>query len=77
MRFDDLLRASVGKLAVAGLALAATLLVAADPAIRLCESFGPLRFGMALAVLAAFGAAVYGGALAIMFGSQWWRNRNG
>jgi putative peptidoglycan lipid II flippase len=77
MRFDDLLRASVGKLAVAGLALAATLLVAADPAIRLCESFGPLRFGMALAVLAAFGAAVYGGALAIMFGSQWWRSRNG
>jgi putative peptidoglycan lipid II flippase len=71
IRFDERLRSSATKLAVAGLALAASLSVAAGPVMRQCESFGALRFAAALAALAMLGAAVYGGAIAVMFRPQW------
>jgi putative peptidoglycan lipid II flippase len=59
------------KLAVAGLALAAALVLAAAPVIRMCASFGGLRHVAALAILAVLGGLVYGGAVIAMFGSRW------
>jgi putative peptidoglycan lipid II flippase len=73
MTFDDRIRSSGVKLVLAGVALGAVLFVAAGPAIRQCESLGAARFAVALGVLAALGAAVYGGAVAIMFGPGWFR----
>jgi len=75
MRFDGRLRASVAKLAAAGIVLAAALLIGAGPIVRHCESFGALQFGVALAALAILGGAVYGGAIAALFGRQWFMNR--
>jgi putative peptidoglycan lipid II flippase len=71
--FDDRLRSSVVKLALAGLTLGAALIGAAGPVMRHCESLGAPRFAVALAVLAILGAAVYGGAVAILCGSGWLR----
>jgi len=71
MRVDARLRSSAVRLALAGILLAAALFAAADPAITHCESFGALRSVAALAVLVLVGAAVYGGAIAAMFGSEW------
>jgi putative peptidoglycan lipid II flippase len=70
-RIDDRLRSSAVRLATAGLLLTAVLLIAAGPVMRVCESFGQLRFLASLATLGALGAAVYGGAIAAMFGPQW------
>ena len=39
--------------------------------MRLTESVGSLRHAAALLALAFLGAAVYGGAIAAMFGPQW------
>ena len=75
MHIDRRLRASLGKLSLAGLMLAATLVIAPGPIVRQCESFGALQFGVALAALAILGGAVYGGAIAALFGRQWFRNR--
>jgi putative peptidoglycan lipid II flippase len=66
--FDDRLQSSVIKLALSGLVLAAALLVAAAPVMRQCEALGAVRFVAALGILCALGAAVYGGAIAILFG---------
>jgi putative peptidoglycan lipid II flippase len=71
MSIDARLRTSMGKLALAGLALAAALTLAAGPVMRLTESVGSLRHATALLALAFLGAAVYGGAIAAMFGPQW------
>jgi len=71
--FDDHLRSSGMKLALSGLALAAALLVAAGPVIRKCEALGTARFVAALGILAVLGAAVYGGAVAILCGPGWLR----
>ena len=71
MSFDARLRTSLVKLALAGLALAAALLLAATPVVRLTQSAGTLRHVAALLALAVLGAAVYGGAIAAMFGRQW------
>jgi len=71
MRIDDRLRSSAIRLALAGVLLAGAVFAAAGPAMRHCESFGALRFVAALAVLMVVGAAVYGGAVAAMFGSRW------
>jgi putative peptidoglycan lipid II flippase len=71
MSFDARLKTSVVKLALAGLVLAAALLLAASPVIRLCDSIGALRHVAALLTLALIGALVYGGAVAAMFGPQW------
>ncbi len=64
---DERLRRSIAKLAVAGLALTAALLVGA----RLLDGAPSLRAELALAVLALVGLLVYGGALALLFGRQW------
>jgi putative peptidoglycan lipid II flippase len=71
MSIDARLRTSMAKLALAGLALAAALLLAAAPVMRLTESAGSLGHVVALVALAVVGAAVYGGAVAAMFGPQW------
>src|SRR5229473_1939534 len=71
--FDDRLRASGVKLAVSGLALAAALLVAAGPVMRRCETLGAVRFVAALGILGILGAAVYGAAIAVLFGPGWLR----
>src|SRR5580700_2011270 len=79
MSFDARLKTSTVKLALAGLALAAALLLAAAPVTGLTESAGSLRLGgfqldlrhvAALLALALLGAAVYGGAVAAMFGPR-------
>ena len=61
------------KLALSGLALAAALLVAAGPVMRQCEDLGAVRFVAALGILGTLGAAVYGGAVAILCGPGWLR----
>jgi putative peptidoglycan lipid II flippase len=71
--FDDRLRSSAVKLALGGLALAAALLVAAGPVMRQCEMLGTVRFVAALGILGILGAAVYGGAIAVLFGPGWLR----
>jgi putative peptidoglycan lipid II flippase len=71
MSLDAPLRASAMKLAVAGLALAAALMLAAGPVIRLAESAGSLRHVVALLVLGMLGVVIYGGAVALMFGPRW------
>jgi putative peptidoglycan lipid II flippase len=71
MSIDARLRTSVMKFALAGLALAAALLLAAAPVTGLTASAGTLGHVAALLALAVLGAAVYGGAVAAMFGSQW------
>jgi len=71
MSIDARLRTSATKLALAGLALAAALLLAAAPVTALTASVGTLRHVAALLALAVLGAAVYGGTVAAMFGPQW------
>jgi putative peptidoglycan lipid II flippase len=71
--FDDRLRSSMARLAFSGLTLAAALLVAAGPATKYCESFGAFRNVVALGILGVLGAAVYGGAVAVLSGPGWWR----
>jgi putative peptidoglycan lipid II flippase len=69
--FDDQLRSSVMKLAVAGLALGAALFVAATPVMRLCASLGGSQFAVALGILAILSVAIYGGAVVLLFGPRW------
>jgi putative peptidoglycan lipid II flippase len=71
MSIDMRLKTSVVKLAAAGVALAAALLLAAAPVIRLTESMGALRHVVALLALGVLGAVIYGGAIAALFGPQW------
>ena len=73
MRIDDRLRLSAAKLAAAGVLLGAALFASAAPVVGFCKSFGSLRFVAALALLMAIGVVIYGGAVAAMFGSQWFR----
>jgi putative peptidoglycan lipid II flippase len=68
---DARLRSSAASLMLAGVALAAALLLAAGPVTRYCEAFGTLRFAAALAALAALGSVVYGGMVAVMLGPRW------
>lgn len=67
---DDRLKRSAGKIALAGLALAAALFGGAHLLDRLLAGL-PLRAEASLAVLVLLGAVVYGGALALMFGREW------
>jgi putative peptidoglycan lipid II flippase len=71
--FDDRLRSAVIKLALAGFALGAVLFVAAGPVTRICGSLGAPQFAVALGILGILSAAVYGGAVALLFGPQWIR----
>ncbi len=73
MSFDDRLQSAVVRLSFSGLALSVALYVAAGPVMRYCEAFGALRYVAALGVLGALGAAVYGGAVAVLYGRGWWR----
>jgi putative peptidoglycan lipid II flippase len=71
--FDDRLRSAVIKLALAGFALGAVLFIAAGPVTQLCGSLGAPQFAVALGILGVLSAAVYGGAVALLFGPQWIR----
>jgi putative peptidoglycan lipid II flippase len=70
---DDRLRSSVARLAVAGALLAAALAAAVGPVRTYCEPFGAFRNIAALGILGIVGAAVYGGAVALLSGRGWWR----
>jgi len=68
---DERLRRSAGKLAFAGLALAAALFLGARAFERLFATLPAFRAETTLIALVVLGAVVYGGALALMFGRQW------
>jgi putative peptidoglycan lipid II flippase len=68
---DDELKRAILKLAGAGAALAAFLLLAARPAASLVAQWPILRDEAALAILAAGGGLVYGGAIIGLFGRKW------
>jgi putative peptidoglycan lipid II flippase len=69
--FDDRLKQSLLKLAVAGLVLAAVIWVAARPVEGLFAAWPRFRPEATLAVLAALGGLVYGGVVAALFGAEW------
>jgi putative peptidoglycan lipid II flippase len=68
---DERLKRSVGRLAIAGLALAAALFVGARAFERLFAALPAFRAETTLVALAVLGALVYGGALALLFGREW------
>jgi len=68
---DHRLRGAIGRLAVAGVVLAAVLWLAQAPVVELWGSLPALRDAAALATLAAIGAVVYGGLVMALFGPQW------
>jgi putative peptidoglycan lipid II flippase len=69
--FGGSLGRSVGRLAVAGLALALVLSLVEAPVASLFSSWPRLRDEASLATLAGIGALVYGGAVIALFGPQW------
>ncbi|HMA71752.1 MAG TPA: murein biosynthesis integral membrane protein MurJ [Xanthobacteraceae bacterium] len=71
--FDGPLRSSIIRLAAAGLTLGAALFAAASPVMRLYEPLGTPRFVAALGTLGVLGAAIYGGAAAVLLGPHWFR----
>ncbi len=71
IHIDERLRQSAVKLVAAGLALAAALWLCAPLATHLFASWTRLRDIAALALLAAIGAAVYGGIVLALFGARW------
>ena len=68
---DQRLKRSIGKLVLAGLALAAALFVGARAFERLFAALPAFRAETTLVALAVLGAVVYGGALALLFGREW------
>jgi putative peptidoglycan lipid II flippase len=68
---DDRLKRSVVKLAVAGLALAAAIIVGERVAAGLFSEWRALRAEATLALLALIGAVVYFGVVLALFGKQW------
>ena len=70
-RVDARLRRSTAKLATAGLALAVAWWLCEAPVAHLFDGWHRLREVGTLAVLAAIGAAIYGGTIVILFGSDW------
>ncbi len=70
-QFDAALNRSLGKLALAGLALTLAL-VLTEPAIAdFCRTASTWREETTLAVLAAIGGVVYGAAVLALFGRRW------
>jgi len=68
---DGRLRRSIIRLAVAGVVLAAVLLLCHGPVVRwLADWHGP-RDLAALAIVGAIGAVAYGGVVLILFGRDW------
>ncbi len=77
---DDRLKRSVGKLAIAGLALAVALFVGARGFEQAFAALPAFRAETTLLALAVLGGLVYGGALALLFGREWlaaFRRRRG
>ena len=74
LSFDDRLRSATVRLGLAGVAMAAALLLSAGPVRAWCEGFGALRFVAALGILAVIGSAVYGAAVFLMSGRAWLRS---
>jgi putative peptidoglycan lipid II flippase len=68
---DAMLRAALAKLAVAGIAMAAAVWVAGGVAQRGFAGWPTLGDEIALVVVAAAAAAVYGGAILALFGRTW------
>jgi putative peptidoglycan lipid II flippase len=68
---DDRLKWSAGKLALAGLALAAALFFGERPIAALFAGWSVLRAEATLVGLAAAGATVYFGLVLALFGRQW------
>jgi putative peptidoglycan lipid II flippase len=68
---DARLKRAAGRLAIAGIALAAALFVGARAFDRLFAALPAFRAETTLLALAIFGGAVYGGALALLFGREW------
>src|SRR5580693_4375933 len=69
--FSGSLRGSVGRLVMAGVALAVVLFLVEGPVASLFSSWPRLRDEATLATLAGIGALVYGGAVIALFGPQW------
>jgi putative peptidoglycan lipid II flippase len=70
MTADERLLRSIGKLAVAGVALALVLFVCEQPVANVFAAW-PLRDEATLAVLALIGGLVYGAVMLALFGRQW------
>jgi membrane protein implicated in regulation of membrane protease activity len=64
------LRASLGKLAIAGGAFAVFLLIAAPVVTRLLPSWHSIRDSTELVVVAVLGGLFYGALIAVLFGRQ-------
>jgi putative peptidoglycan lipid II flippase len=71
--FDSDFKRDLGKLAVAGVALAAALLVAQWPVLALTAGLPGVHNVMALVLLGFVGAIVYAGAILGLFGRTWLR----
>jgi len=69
--FDQRLRQSCAKLAVAGVALALVLLLSQRPLMALFAGWTTFRDEAALIVLGFIGLMVYGGVVLALFGKQW------
>jgi putative peptidoglycan lipid II flippase len=68
---DERLKRAAGKLALAGLALAAALIVSAHAFERLFAALPAFSSEMTLLAVAIVGTLVYGGAVALLFGREW------
>src|ERR1051325_9785284 len=68
---DGRLKRAAGRLAIAGLALAAALFVGARALEHLFATLPAFRAETTLLALALLGTLVYGGALALLFGREW------
>jgi putative peptidoglycan lipid II flippase len=71
LAIDERLKRAAGRLAIAGLALAAALFVGARAFDRLFAALPAFRAETTLLSLAVLGGLVYGGALALLFGGEW------
>lgn len=70
-RVDERLRGSIVKFALAGLALTVGLWLFHAPVVHWLDGRHGLRDLIALAILAAIGAVIYGGIILVLFGRAW------
>jgi putative peptidoglycan lipid II flippase len=68
---DERLRQALWRLAIAGAALALALWLGQSLIVKALVGWSSLRDETTLALLAAFGGLVYGGAVIALFGPQW------
>jgi putative peptidoglycan lipid II flippase len=71
IRSDATLKASLGKLAAAGLAFALLLFIAAPVVTALLSSWSRLRYETELLILAMLGGVFYGVLVVVLFGRRW------